>query len=146
MDGRARRTAALAALGLVLVGAIVVVFFALGRDEPSAQSGDKTSTPAGPPALTVEEAKVFEDRLASADPAVVASVLSAAVAPAYTKSAEPLLPAGTTLSVDETRFTRTGPETASVPATLTGPRPGSCDLLVVREGDRWVVYSTTEVH
>jgi hypothetical protein len=105
--------------------------------------GATSSTSQTPQVATLPAAQVraLETALVSNRLAAVESVLATAVRSPYSAKPWAMLPPGSRLSVDGSHLVVTG-SLASLPATVTGPKPGKWLLLLVREQGVWRVYGT----
>jgi hypothetical protein len=144
---RSRPRRALVHIVVAITAAIVLSGCTGGR-----KSVSSTST-AGAPVASVspsvftvppKDVAVLEAGLASIDPAVEAKALTAALRTKSNLAAEPLLPAGSRVTIDAGKATRYG-DVARVPATVTGPRPGRFMLLLIRAGGSWLLYGTEQL-
>jgi len=132
-----------AALAVAVITVVLVVLSSSGDDKPTGSAPVASGSPAS---FTVpqEDVAVLETGLASSDPAVEARTLAAALRPKSNLAAEPLLPAGSRVTIDAGKATRYG-DVGRVPATVTGPRPGHFMLLLSREGGSWLLYGTEQL-
>lgn len=89
--------------------------------------------------LTDTNAGRIESAIVSQDASVVGTVLTADVAQAVAADRTgPLLPAGSTLTIDQTSFVGRG-DVATVSATVDGPQPGQWLLTLMWENQTWTV-------
>ena len=125
-------------LVLLLVGA-AVVGAATAAVLVLVLGGGRSSTPAHgslPPARVQQ----LETALVSQDPATQQSAIDPAVFASLQQGGQPLLPAGSTLSIDPATA-RVDGQAATVSATVTGPRSGRFTLQLALEGGTWVVFA-----
>jgi hypothetical protein len=58
---------------------------------------------------------------------------------------EPLLPAGSHVSIDPATFHMLSAQLATVDATVSGPKPGHWQLVLVRESGQWLLIGTRKL-
>ncbi len=93
-------------------------------------------------ALPASQVSLFQSSLTATDPRTVERCLAPQVRAAYAHKPFRLLPAGSTLSIDGTRFTVSG-DVGTVPAVVTdGPTSEQWLLLLARVNGTWLVYGT----
>ena len=87
---------------------------------------------------------VLDRALASQSTATVATVLASSVRAGYLAHPAPLLPAGSTIIIDEksVHLLTDGSGLATATATVTGPQPGRYEIDLVDENGSWRVFST----
>jgi hypothetical protein len=95
--------------------------------------------------MSTADATSIQAGLVSTNPVDVEAVLAPQVASQYAKAPKTLWPAGSVITIDRTRMRRLGPDLATVPATVTGPEPGTWQFLLVKTNGRWLVLSTSAV-
>ncbi len=93
------------------------------------------------PPLLESDAQRIELALTSENPTEVVSVVSEVVQGGFGNGESLVLPRMSVLDLDTAEFTATG-DTATVPATMSGPQPGRWLLLLQWEDDSWHVYGT----
>jgi len=77
--------------------------------------------------------------------AAQASVVAAEVRSQFKKLGKPLLPPGSRLSIKPATFRAVSAQFATVTATVTGPQPGSWQLVLVQEDGQWLVLGTRKL-
>ena len=135
-------------LGIVPSGAMAAVLLLAacagggqGRGSPpGGAAGRSASTPSAKPLPPARQAAITS-ALSATRPAAVAAVLPRPVASAYLASPFPMLPAGSKLKIDWSKLRMSG-VLAEVPATVSGPQPGSWTLLLIWQNGQWGVYGT----
>ena len=132
---RARRGKRLA---LLIVGAVVVVA-AVATVLVLVLRGGPSSTP-GHGSLPQARVRQLEKALVSQDPATQQSAIDPAVFASMQQAGEPLLPAGSTVTIDPSTARVEG-HAATVSATVTGPRSGTFTLQLALENGTWVVFA-----
>lgn len=131
--GRRRRLLLwLIAVALVLLAGVAVVLVLLLR---SGSSG-------APPHGSLPQARVqqLQKALVSQDPATQQGALDPTVFAGLQQTGQPLLPAGSTLTIDPATE-RVNGRSATVSATVTGPRSGQFTLELAQENGSWVVFA-----
>jgi hypothetical protein len=123
-------------LALLIVAAVVVVaavatVLVLG--------GGRSSTP-GHGSLPQARVRELEKALVSQDPATQQSAIDPAVFASLQQTGQPLLPAGSTVTIDPSTARVEG-HAATVSATVTGPRSGTFTLQLALENGAWVVFA-----
>jgi len=131
---RARRGKRLALLvvGAFVVGAAVATVLVLVR-------GGRASTP-GHGSLPQARVQQLEKALVSQDPATQQSAIDPAVFASLQQAGQPLLPAGSTVTIDPSTARVEG-HAATVSATVTGPRSGTFTLQLALENGTWGVFA-----
>jgi hypothetical protein len=71
-----------------------------------------------------------------------ATAVAAEIRSQFVASGRSLLPAGSHISIRPATFHATSPGTATVRATISGPQPGSWQLLLIKEGPNWLLIGT----
>jgi len=71
-----------------------------------------------------------------------ASVLAVEIRDRFLAKDQPLLPARSSLHIQPATFKATSPWTAKVQATVTGSRPRHWLLLLIKEGENWLLIGT----
>jgi hypothetical protein len=122
---------ALLAGAVVLVGAAVtvVVWLLWGRAVEDAASAA--------PVLSQAKADAMALVLSDPDPTRAAAALSAEAAAVYLAAPGPLVPAGSTLTLDAATFTQTGEADAVVGATVSGAQTSDLLLFLGLEDGEW---------
>lgn len=138
MTVRRRTRVLLGGLGVVLLAgtAAVVLWFTgfFDRQEPAAPP---------PPGLDQPQADRLATGLADPDPGRVAEVLSQDAAAAYLEAPAPVIPAGSTLTLDAASFTVTSDVDAVVSGTLTsGAEAADLVLFLALEEGEWRVLTS----
>jgi hypothetical protein len=132
-----------AVLVAAAVTAVIVVLVSRSSDNPAADTpaASVTEVPFTVPQADVD---VLKAGLVSSDPAVEAKALATILQTKANLEKEPLLPAGSSIKIDAGNALRYG-DLASVPATVSGPRPGKFMLLLSKEGESWLMYGTEQL-
>ena len=142
-----RRRVVLISIAAVLVAAavaaVIVVLVSTSNDNPTADTSAASVTEV-PFTVPQADVDVLEAGLVSSDPAVEAKALATILQTTANLENEPLLPAGSSIKIDAGNALRYG-DLASVPATVTGPRPGNFLLLLSKEGESWLMYGTEQL-
>jgi hypothetical protein len=120
------------AVGLVLLAGVAVVLVLLLR------SGSSSAPPHG--SLPQARVQQLQKALVSQDPATQQSALDPAVYAGLQQTGQPLLPAGSTLTIDPSTARVEG-HAATVSATVKGPRSGRFTLQLALENGTWVVFA-----
>jgi hypothetical protein len=84
----------------------------------------------------------LEQGVTAPNVAVQARVVAAEVRSQFEKLGKPLLPPGSRLSINAATFRAVSAQFATVTATVTGPQPGTWQLVLVQEGGQWLVLGT----
>ena len=130
--------AAILAIGLgTLVGALILR--AAGED--GADSTGQTAAPSAVPADVAQDLTEIETALNSGDPELISAILTREAAAGLDTSAA-IMPAGSTVDIEDESFVRSGDETAYVSADVAGPEPGRHLILLWRQDDAWRVVAT----
>lgn len=136
-----RAWAAGAALVLLTSGAVLIAHGREGSEHDPAASKPMPSVSQVKPVINSHEVAQLERALSSRDPAVVASVMTDAVAKVYRTRRDAVLPAGSSVMLDAGAARRTG-NVATVPIRISGPVGRRWLLLLVREEGEWRAYGT----
>jgi hypothetical protein len=87
----------------------------------------------------------LEQGIAAPTVTVQADVVAAEVRGQFEKLGKPLLPSGSRLSIDAATFHAVSAQFATVTATVTGPQPGTWQLMLVRENGQWQLLGTRKL-
>jgi len=120
-------------VGAALVGAATAAFLVL------VLGVGRSSTPAHG-SLPQARVRQLEQALVSKDPATVQGAIDPAVFASLQQAGQPLLPPGSTLTIDRST-TRVDGHAATVSADVTGPRSGKFTLQLALEDGTWVVFA-----
>lgn len=96
-----------------------------------------------PFSLPAADAAALTSGFASQNPSTEAAVLAASVRSAFLAKPTPLLPAGSHLTIDTRGAVRVG-QVGRVHASVTGPRPGTFDLVLTFENGHWLLLGTEQ--
>jgi hypothetical protein len=110
------------------------------RPVPGEPSG---SSRVGIQPLTASQAARLADSLTGTNRRRIASVLAPAVASAYREHPGRFWPTGTRIRIAWRQMHPLSAIIATVPATVTGPRPGRWTFLLQHTSDGWTVLATT---
>lgn len=133
----------------VLISALVIAAVAVGgvlwwANYSSTEGADSSASAVVPEPVPVERLIELQVALSSPHPAVQAGALDPAIFASLQAGGQPLLPAGSNVTIDTDSSQITG-QTASVSAAVSGPRPGEFTLLLALEAGVWVVYAAVPV-
>lgn len=121
-----------AGLGVVAVAVAVLVVVLVGRGGSSAAGGHGS--------LPQARIQQLQKGLVSQNAAAQQNLLDPAVFAGLQQTGQPLLPAGSTLTIDPASARIDG-HTATVSAKVTGPRSGRFTLELALENGSWVVFA-----
>lgn len=74
-----------------------------------------------------------------------AGIVAAEIRGQFEKLGKPLLPPGSRLSIDAATFHAASAQFATVNAAVTGPQPGSWQLVLIREDGQWLLLGTRKL-
>jgi hypothetical protein len=97
-----------------------------------------------PFSLPASDVAALASGFASQNPATEASVLASSVRPAFQAQPTPLLPPGSHVTIDASSAVKAG-RLARVHAGVTGPKPGTFDLVLTLENGHWLLLSTVQI-
>lgn len=130
--------AALAAVA-VLAG-VLIGMLAGSLSQAGDESGESQARLPSAEEVPEERLEELQVALSSPDVAVQAAALDPLVRETLQESGRPLLPAGSSVTIDEGSSAITG-ETATVLASVRGPQAGKFTLLLALEDGVWRVFS-----
>ena len=127
----------IAVVVLAVAGGIVAAVLTTNGDHKSAAKASASAS-----SFNAAQQTRLERGLTAPSLRKQASVVAAEIRTQFLAKGQPLLSAGSRLRVQPATFKVTSPWTATVQATVTGPRPGHWLLLVIKEGANWLLIGT----
>lgn len=141
--------AIISVLALVAIGIELAVVLGNPSSTGTRAAATATAVASGTPAAAASFPATQRDRLEQGitAPTVTAQagVVAAEVRGQFKRKGKPLLPPGSRLSIDAASFRTVSARLATVTAAVTGPEPGTWQLVLIRENGQWLLIGTREM-
>jgi len=130
----------------LVVGAISLLVLAGAGTGLALSLHGSTSGPAARLAgLTNQQQLRLQHGVTASTVVAQAAVVAREVRNQFVSRGQPLLPAGSRLSIIAKTFHALSAQMATVDATVTGPQPSRWQLVLVREAGEWLVLGTRQL-
>lgn len=114
-----------------------------GSGTPSATAASSGTAVAAP--FPSAQRDQLEQGITAPTVTAQAGVVAAEVRGQFQKLGKPLLPPGSRLSINAATFHAASAQFATVTAAVTGPQPGTWQLVLIREDGQWLLLGTRKL-